>query len=70
MHFESLNALLVAAPLIVVLAVAVLRVDEHLFTSEQTRKAPDRRPRFAVTEEDGKVVFTDPDGRPSAAKGH
>jgi len=70
MHFESLNALLVAAPLVVVLAAAVLRVDEHLFTSEEGRKIPDRRRKFAVTEEDGKVVFTDPDGRPFAARGN
>jgi hypothetical protein len=70
MHFQSLNSLLVAVPALLVLVAAVMRVDGHLFSSEESRKAPDRRPRFAVTEEDGKVMFTDPDGRPFAAKGH
>jgi len=67
MHLEGLSALLVAVPLIGVLAAAVLRVDEHMFTSEERRKTPDRRRRFAVTEEDGKMILTDPDGRPFPA---
>jgi hypothetical protein len=68
MHLEGLNALLVALPLIGVLVAAVLRVDEHLFTSEERRTTPNRRRRFAVTEEGGKVLLTDPDGRPFPAK--
>jgi hypothetical protein len=68
MHLEGLNALLVAVPLIGALVAAVLRLDEHLFTSEERRNAPDRRRRFAVTEEDGNVVFTDPDGHTYPAK--
>ncbi len=68
MHFQSLNTLLVAVPALLVLVAAVMRVDEHLFSSEESRKNPDRRPRFGVTEENGKVMFTDPDGRPFAAR--
>jgi hypothetical protein len=70
MHVQDLNSLLVAVPVLLVLVAAVMRVDEHLFTSEEGRKTPDRRRRFAVTEEDGKTMFTDPDGRTFAAKRH
>jgi hypothetical protein len=64
MHAETLNSLLVAIPLLLVLVAGVLRVDEHMFTPEPRKKLIHGRRRFAVSEESGEVVLTDPDGRP------
>jgi hypothetical protein len=64
MHSEGLNALLVAAPLLLILVAVMLRVDDHLFTSEARKKNPNARPKFSVTDKDGETVLTDPDGRP------
>ena len=63
MHSERMNTLLIAVPFLLVLVAGVLRVDEHMFTPETRRKRGDGRRKFAVTDEDGEVVLTDPDGR-------
>jgi hypothetical protein len=68
MHSEGLNTLFIAVPLLVVLVAGVLRVDEHMFTSETRNKASAKRRTFAVVDQDGEVVLTDPDGRAFSGK--
>jgi hypothetical protein len=70
MHAEGMNLLLLAGPLLLVLVAGVLRVDEHVFTSDQQRKSVEARSRFSVIEQDGEVLLTDPDGRPFGTKGN
>ena len=65
MHAKFINTLLFALPLVLILFASVMRVDEHLFTSDARKKAAKARRRFAVTDEDGEVLLTDPDGRVS-----
>lgn len=48
-----------------VLVAGVLRLDEHIFTSKPGKKSERARRRFAVSDQDGEEVLTDPDGRPS-----
>jgi hypothetical protein len=64
MHAEFINSLLVALPLVLILFATVLRVDEHLFASDTRKKPAKPRHRFAVADEGGEVLLTDPDGRP------
>jgi hypothetical protein len=64
MHSDGLNALLVAIPLLFVLVAFMLRADEVIAASDKSRKRSDGKRKFAVAEQDGKDVLTDPDGKP------
>jgi hypothetical protein len=68
MHSESLNTILVALPLLLILVVAVLRMDDRMFTPETRRKRDGSQRKFAVADKDGENVLTDPDGRPFGEK--
>jgi hypothetical protein len=70
MHADGLTSLLVGVPLLLILVAGVLRVDEHIFTSDSSKKPAQGRRRFGVADEDGEAVFTDPDGRPFRMKGN
>jgi hypothetical protein len=51
-------------PLLLVLVAFMLRVDELVSKAETPKKpAGGGRKKFAVTNEDGEAVLTDPDGR-------
>lgn len=65
MHGGLANTLILALPLLLILVAGVLRVDEHLFASNQGEEDDEHPPRhrFAIADEDGEVVLTDPDGR-------
>ncbi|HEY3706244.1 MAG TPA: hypothetical protein VGL22_14370 [Terracidiphilus sp.] len=65
MTADGFGSLLMAAPLLLVLVAGVLRLDEHIFTSNRGKKSERARRRFAVSDQDGEEVLTDPDGRPS-----
>jgi hypothetical protein len=62
MHFLLIGPLMIAAP--VVLAVGKLSAEEHVFTPEPHKKSPRSHHTFGVTDENGKLEWTDPDGRP------
>ena len=64
MHSDGLDALLLAVPLLLVLVAFMFRADEHLAASDKSRKPSDGRRKFSVSDQDGKDVLTDPDGKP------
>jgi len=54
---------LLAAPFVGMVLVGVFRLDE---IATAPKRKGDRRPRFASNDENGRLLLSDPDGRPWA----
>ena len=59
------DVLLIMLPFLVMMAVGMFRLDEHLFASKASKAARGARNRtFCGQDGDGHAALSDPDGRP------
>ena len=65
MHGSLGDTFLLMVPAVVLLIVAVFRLDEHIFGTDSNKKSVHFKPRFSNFDERDGMVLADPDGRVS-----